>query len=251
MGNSHLCWAVDIESMKSVVDKSNLDYLLHSRHSYTSAQRSALASDSFEDGVSDISINGSALKDDNSHAYDALIPGIFVILAEPVLTATTKNEKDFRGFYEAFRAQFMGAVSMTRLIMINMAAVSISSRFTSRKVNYLATYIHNRDFHNEFLETHTGERCSEMSNATTLISTCKYATWIQLTCTVFVSAPTIIGSYEATKNHLISHVPANTIAGRSGASIGQVATNTLEISKSECNAHVSDTSNNDLLGKMP
>ena len=64
----------------------------------------------------------------------------------------------------------MGAVSMNRLIMISKTAVSVSYRFTGRKVNDLATYIQNRDSHYEFLETHADERCYDMSKATALIS---------------------------------------------------------------------------------
>ena len=45
-------------------------------------------------------------------------------------------------------------------------------------------------------------------------------------------------------------MPDNTIDGRSGASIGQVANNPLELSNSDWNAHVSDMSNNELLGDM-
>ena len=71
-----------------------------------------------------------------------------------------------------------------------------------------------------------------MSKATALIGTCKDAPWIQFSCTVALSIPAIIGRYEATKNHLISHVPDNTISGLSEDSIGQVATNPSEMSKS-------------------
>ena len=90
-----------------------------------------------------------------------------------------------------------------------------------------------------------------MSNRTDIIGACKDTPWLQVSCNIALSTPAIIGSYEATKNHLISYVPAHTIAGCSGASIGQVATNTLEIPKSDRDAHVSDMTNNDLLGDMP
>ena len=89
-----------------------------------------------------------------------------------------------------------------------------------------------------------------MIKSTTLVSTCKDTPWFQVSCTLSLSTPAIIGSYEATKNHLIDHVPANTISIRSGASISQAATNPSEISKSNWDAHVSDTSNNDLLGNI-
>ena len=58
---------------------------------------------SFENSVTDIAMNGSAFTENNTRAYDALISGIFGTLAEQVLTATIKNKKYFRGFYEAFR----------------------------------------------------------------------------------------------------------------------------------------------------
>ena len=90
-----------------------------------------------------------------------------------------------------------------------------------------------------------------MSKATDLIEACKDTPWLQVTCTVALYTPTIIGSYEATKNHLITHIPANTISGRSGASIGQVATNPSENPKSDWDAHVSYMTNNDLLGDIP
>ena len=54
---------------------------------------------SFEDSAADIVMIGSAVTDDNTRAYDAIIQGIFRNLAEQVLTATIKNKKDFRGFY--------------------------------------------------------------------------------------------------------------------------------------------------------
>ena len=114
----------------------------------------------------------------------------------------------------------MGAVSMTCLIMLAMTAVSVSSRFTSHKGNEIATYIQNRDSHYKFLETQTDERCSEMSKATALVGACKDIPWLQVACTVALSAPAIIGSYEDTKNHLIDHLLANTTVGRSGGSIG-------------------------------
>ena len=66
-----------------------------------------------------------------------------------------------------------------------------------------------------------------------------------------MSTTAIIGIYKATKKHFISHVQANDISGHIGASIGQVATNPLEISKSSGNVNVSDMSNNDLLVDMP
>ena len=78
----------------------------------------------------------------------------------------------------------MGAVSMTRLIMIATTAISVSSRFTSCKGNDLATCINNRDSHYEFLETHTDKRCSEISKATALTGACKDTPWSQVTCTV-------------------------------------------------------------------
>ena len=95
-------WAVVLVSMKFVINKSKLDYLLGSRRSYTPAKRSALAFGSFEDSVYEITMNVSTFTYDNACAYNALIPGIFVTLAKQVLTATIKNKKDFRGFYEAF-----------------------------------------------------------------------------------------------------------------------------------------------------
>ena len=144
----------------------------------------------------------------------------------------------------------MGAVSMNRLIIIATTAVSVSSRLISCKGTYLETYIQNIGSHYEFIKTHTDKHCLEVSKATTLVGTCKDTPWLQVACTVALSTPDIIGIYEATKNHLISHVQDNTIAGRSGASIGQVATNPSEISKSDCDAHVSDISNNDILGDM-
>ena len=104
--------------MKFVVDKSELDYLLCSRCNYTPAHMAALVANSFEDNISDIAMNGSEFTDDNARANDALVPDIFSTLAEQVLTATITNEQDFRGFYEAFQDQFMGAVSMDRIIMI-------------------------------------------------------------------------------------------------------------------------------------
>ena len=136
---------------------------------------------------------------------------------------------------------------MTRLIMIAMTAVSVSSRFTSCKGNDLETYIHNRDSHYEFLETHAEKSCSGMSKATSLISACKDTPWLQVTCTLALTATAIIGRCEATKNHIITHVPANTITVHSVDSIGKVAKNILEMSKSNGDAHVSDISNNDLL----
>ena len=81
--------------IKSVVDNSKLDYLLRSRCSYTPAQRSALADDSFKDSVSDIAMTGSAFMENNARVYDALTPGIFGTLAEQVLTATIKKKKYF------------------------------------------------------------------------------------------------------------------------------------------------------------
>ena len=89
-----------------------------------------------------------------------------------------------------------------------------------------------------------------MIKSTTLVGACKDTPWLQVSCTLALSTPAIIGSYEATKNHLIDHLPANTIFGRSGASIIQVATNPSKISNSDWDAHVSDTSNNDLLGNI-
>ena len=113
---------------------------------------------------------------------------------------------------------------MTRLIMVATTSVSISSRFTSCKGNYLVTYIQNRDSHYEFLETHADELLSEMSEATACVGACKDTHWIQAAFTIALSNPAIIGSYDATKNHLTPHVPANTISGRSGYSISQVLT---------------------------
>ena len=62
-----------------------------------------------------------------------------------------------------------------------------------------------------------------MIKSTALVGACKDTPWLQVSCTLALSTPAIIGSYEATKNHLISHVPDNTIASRSRASIVQVA----------------------------
>ena len=132
-----------------------------------------------------------------------------------------------------------------------MTTVSFFSRFTSRKGNDFATKIQNGDSHCEFLETHANKRCSEMIKSTALVGACKNTTWFQVSCTLVLFTPAIIGSYEATKNHLIDHVSANTISSRSGASISQVATNPSEISKSNWDAHISDTSKNDLLGNIP
>ena len=196
-------------------------------------------------------MNGSALTDDNDRVYDALIPGIFGNLGEQVMTATIKNEKDFRGFYEAFRSQFMSEVSMTRLIMIATISVSVSSRFSSNKGNNFANFIQNRESHYEFLETHADEHFSDMSKAATLIVSCKDTSWIQVDCTFAFSTSSIIGRYEATKNHFIAHIPDNTISGRSGASIGQVETNPLEMSKRHWDIHVSYMSNNELISDMP
>ena len=42
--------------MKSVANKSNLEYLLRSRHSYTPAQRALLAANIFKDSVTDIAM---------------------------------------------------------------------------------------------------------------------------------------------------------------------------------------------------
>ena len=158
-----------------------------------------------------------------------------------------------RGFHEVFRARFMGAVvSMTRQIMIATTDVSVSSRFTSGKGNELVTYIQNRDSHYEFLETHAEERYSEMSKANAL-----FGDWNDNPCLqvknkiVALYTPSIIGNYEATKNHLIAHVLANTISGRSGASIVQVAKNPSETSRRNWDSHVSYMTKNDLLGYMP
>ena len=90
-----------------------------------------------------------------------------------------------------------------------------------------------------------------MSKATALAGACKDTPWLQTPCTVALFTPTIICSYGSTKKHLIANVIDNTIASRSGASIFQVATNSSEISKSNWDTHVSDMSNNDLLGNMP
>ena len=95
-------WVVVLVSMNSFIDQFKLDYLLRGRCRYTPAQRSALAVDSFKDSVANIAMTGSACTDNNARAYDALIPGIFVPLAEQVLTATIKNEKYFLGSYYAF-----------------------------------------------------------------------------------------------------------------------------------------------------
>ena len=62
-------------------------------------------------------MTSSAFTDYYSHVYDALIPGSFGTLAEQMLTAIIKNKKDFRGFYEAFRSQFMCVVSKACLII--------------------------------------------------------------------------------------------------------------------------------------
>ena len=215
-------WAVVLASMKSVVDKYKLDYLLRSRHSYTPAQRAALAANRSEHSVADIAMYVSALMENNAHVYDSLIPGISVTLAEQVLTATIKNEKFFQVFYEVFQYQFMGAVSMTCLIIIATTVISVLSRFTSCKANYFATYIQNRDSHYEVFKTHADKCYSEMSKATILVGVCKNISWLQVSCTVAFSTSAIIESYEANKNHLISHVPDNNIDSRSGSSIGQV-----------------------------
>ena len=95
-------WAVVRVLMKSVVNKSDMDYLLCIRRSYTPVQRAAIVANIFEVSVSDIAMNGSTFTDDNASAYDALIPSIFGTLAEQVLTAIIKNKKDFQGFYKAF-----------------------------------------------------------------------------------------------------------------------------------------------------
>ena len=63
--------------MKSIVDKSNLEYLLRICRSYTPAQRDPLAAEISKDSVADIKMNGSAFMDNNAHAYDALNPDIF------------------------------------------------------------------------------------------------------------------------------------------------------------------------------
>ena len=118
-------WALVLASMKSIFDTSKLEYLLRSFHSYTPAQRAALVAGNFKDSVAEIEMNGIAFTDDNERAYDELIPGIFSNLSEQVLTATINNEKDFQGFYEAFQAQFMGVVSMTRLFTIATTSVSV------------------------------------------------------------------------------------------------------------------------------
>ena len=96
--------------MKSVVDNYQLDQLLRSQHSYMPAQRAALAAVSFKDSAADIAMNVSAFTDNNDRAYDAIIPGIFGTLSKQVLTVIIKNEKDLRGFFEAFWDKFMGAV---------------------------------------------------------------------------------------------------------------------------------------------
>ena len=90
-----------------------------------------------------------------------------------------------------------------------------------------------------------------MSKATATVGACKDTTWIQVACTIAFSNTAIIGSYETTKKHLIDQVPDNTIAGRSGAFIGQVETNPSEMFKSNWDTHVSDMSNNNLIGYMP
>ena len=141
----------------------------------------------------------------------------------------------------------MVVVSVTYLIIIAKTAISIYSRFTSHKVNDLVTYIQNRDFHYEFIETHAGKHCSDISKASALIGACKDTPWLQVACTIALSTPSIIGSYEVTNNHIIDRVMPNTIAGRSGAYIGQVVTNPSEMSKSDWDTHISDMSNNDLL----
>ena len=88
-------WEVVLTSMKSVVNESKLECLLHSRHIYTPSQRAALLANSFEDSIYDIAMTGSAFMDDNTRAYDALISGIFSTLAEQMLTATINNENYF------------------------------------------------------------------------------------------------------------------------------------------------------------
>ena len=90
-----------------------------------------------------------------------------------------------------------------------------------------------------------------MSKETALIGACKDTPWIQVACTAVLSTPAIIGRYKATKKQLIARAPVNTIAVRSGASIGKVATNPSEISKSDWDNYVSDMSNNELLGDTP
>ena len=89
-------WEVVITPMKSVIDKSKLDYLPCSRRSYTPTQTDALAANIFEYSFTNIEITGSAFTDDNSRAHDALIPGIFGTLAEQVLTATINSKNDFQ-----------------------------------------------------------------------------------------------------------------------------------------------------------
>ena len=88
-------WEVVLTSMKSVVNESKLECLLHSRRIYTPSQRAALLANSFEDSIYDIAMTGSAFMDDNTRAYDALISGIFSTLAEQMLTATINNENYF------------------------------------------------------------------------------------------------------------------------------------------------------------
>ena len=61
-------WAVVLVSMNYVVDKSNMDYLLCSRRSYTPVQRAAIAARSVEDRVAVIAMNGGEFKDDNARA---------------------------------------------------------------------------------------------------------------------------------------------------------------------------------------
>ena len=70
-------WALVLASINSVVDKSKLEYLLHSFRSYTPVQRAALASGIFEDSVLEIAMTRSVFTDNNVRAYDALIPDIF------------------------------------------------------------------------------------------------------------------------------------------------------------------------------
>ena len=89
----------------------------------------------------------------------------------------------------------MGAVSMTRLIIIATTAVSVSSRFISCKGTYLETYIQNIDSHYEFIKTHADKKCSEVSKATTLVGTCKDTPWLQFACTVALYTTAIIGNY--------------------------------------------------------
>ena len=48
--------------------------------------------------------------DNNDRAYDALIPGIFGSLAEQVMAATIKNEKDLQSILRGVQISVNGSV---------------------------------------------------------------------------------------------------------------------------------------------